>query len=48
MLPDATDATDHANVQLPDKTSNVLSDGTQPNSTGLPDETADTKNRTSS
>ena len=47
-LPDSTDATDHSNVQLPDKTSNVLSDGTRPNSTGLPDETAGTKNRTSS
>ena len=28
MLPDATDATDHSNVQLPDKTSDVLSVGT--------------------
>ena len=27
-LQEATDATDHLNVQLPDKTSNVLSDGT--------------------
>ena len=46
MLPDATDATDHSNVQLPDETSNVLSDGMRPNSTGLPDETAGTKNQT--
>ena len=42
------DVTDHSNVQQPDETSNVLSDGTQPNSTALPDETAGTKNQTSS
>ena len=48
MLPDATDATDHSNVQLPDKTSNMLSDGMRPDSTGLPDKTAGTKNQTSS
>ena len=48
MLQEATDATDHSNVQLPDKTSNVLSDGMRPNSTGLSEETAATKNRTSS
>ena len=44
MLQEATDATDHSNVQLPDKTSNVLSDGMRPNSTGLSEETAATKN----
>ena len=48
MLPDATDTTDLANGQLPDKTFNVLSDGMRPNSTTQPDETAGTKNQTSS
>ena len=47
-LQEATDATDHSIVQLTDKTSNVLSDDTRPNSTGLPEETAAAKNRTSS
>ena len=47
-LQEATDATNHSIVQLTDKMSNVLSDDTQPNSTGLSEETAATKNRTSS
>ena len=43
-LQEATNATDHLIVQLTDKTSNVLSDDTRPNSTGLSEETAAAKN----
>ena len=47
-LQEVTDTTDHSIVQLTDKTSNVLSDDTRLNNTGLSEETAATINRTSS
>ena len=43
-LPDAMDTTDLSKVQLPDKTIDVLPDGTLPNSPTLSDETVGTKN----